>query len=54
LLFNFSFVYVFRKVQLHQKGLKLISTHQHLVYSDDVNMLGGTVHTTIIKENIEI
>jgi len=31
--------------------LKLISTHQLLVYVDDVNILGGSVHT--IKENAE-
>jgi hypothetical protein len=31
--------------------LKLISTHQLLVYADDVNILGGSIHT--IKENAE-
>ena len=31
--------------------MKLISTHQLLVYVDDVNILGGSVHT--IKENAE-
>jgi len=31
--------------------LKLISTNQLLVYADDVNTLGGSVHT--IKENKE-
>ena len=33
-----------RKVQANQKGLKLNGAHQLLVYADDVNMLGGSVH----------
>jgi hypothetical protein len=32
-----------------QDGLKLNGKHQLLVYADDVNVLGGSVHTT--KEN---
>jgi len=31
--------------------LKLYGTHQLLVYADDVNMLGGSIHT--IKGNAE-
>jgi len=31
--------------------LKLHGTHQRLVYADNVNILGGSVHT--IKENTE-
>jgi hypothetical protein len=31
--------------------LKLNGTHQLLVYADDVNILGGSVHT---KENAEV
>ena len=31
--------------------MKLNCTHQLLVYADDVNILGGSVHT--IKENTE-
>jgi hypothetical protein len=40
-----------RRVQVIQDGLKLNGTHQLLVYTDDVNMLDGSVHTT--KENAE-
>ena len=51
LLLNFALGYAIRKVQVIQDGLKLNDTHQLLVYADDVNMLGGIVHT--IKENAE-
>jgi len=36
---------------VNQDGLKLNGTHQLLAYADDVNMLGGSVHT--VKENAE-
>ena len=49
LFFNFALEYTFRRVQVNQDGLKLNGTHQLLVYPDDVNVLGGSVHT--IKEN---
>jgi hypothetical protein len=49
LLFNFALEYTIRRVQVNQDGLKLSGTHQLLVYADDVNMLGGSVHT--IKKN---
>jgi len=34
-----------RRVQVNQKALKLNGTCQSLVYADDVNILGGKVHT---------
>jgi len=51
LLFNFALEYVIRRAQVNQDGLKLNGTNQLLVYADDVNILGGSVHT--VKENAE-
>jgi len=51
LLFNCNLEYAIRGVQVNQDGLKLVGTHQRLVYVDDGNISGGRVHT--IKENAE-
>jgi sorting nexin-29 len=51
LLFNFALEYALKRVQVNQDGLKLNATHQLLAYADDVNILGGSVHT--VRENAE-
>ena len=51
MLFNFALEYAIRSVQVNQNGLKVNGTHQLLAYADDVNILGGSVHT--VKENAE-
>jgi hypothetical protein len=51
LLFNFALQYAIKRVQVKQDGLKLNGTHQLLAYADDVNILGGSIHT--VKENAE-
>jgi len=49
MLLNIALEYAIRRVQVNQDGLKLNDTHQLLAYADDVNILGGSVHT--LKEN---
>jgi len=51
LLFNFALECTIRRVQVKQDGLKLNGAHHLLVHTDDVNVLGGSVHT--VKENAE-
>jgi len=40
-----------RYLNVNQDGLKLNGTHQLLLCAEDINILGGRVHT--IKENAE-
>ena len=44
-------MYAIRRVQVNQDGMKLNGTHQLLANADDVNILGGSVHT--VKKNAE-
>jgi len=51
LFLNSALEYAIRREQVNQEDLKLNGTHQLLVYADDVNILGRSIHT--IKENAE-
>ena len=44
-LFNFALEYAIRRVQVNQDGLKPNGKHHLLAYADDVNKLGGSIHT---------
>ena len=54
LLFNFALQYAIRGVQVNDDDLKLNSVHQLLVYSDDVKIVGGSVHTIKVVASKEI
>jgi chloramphenicol O-acetyltransferase len=45
LLFNFAVQHAVRRAEENQDDFKLNGTHQLLFYADDVNILGGSVHT---------
>jgi hypothetical protein len=49
LLFNFALEYAIKRSQVNRDGLKLNSMHQLLAYAEEVNTLGGSLHT--VKEN---
>jgi len=51
MLFNFALEWAIRRVQVNKDDLKLNGTHQLLAYVDDVNKLGGSIHT--LKKDAE-
>ena len=48
LLFNFASEYAIRKVKENHKLLKFSGTHQVIIYADDVNLRGPSIHTVSI------
>jgi hypothetical protein len=44
-LCNLALEYAFKTVRLNQNVMKLNGTHELVVHADDVNILGGSVHT---------
>ena len=52
MLLNFVLEYTIRIVQVNKESLKLNGTHQLLVYTDDVNIVGGNTDT--IRKNTEV
>jgi hypothetical protein len=54
LLFNFAVDYAITRVQVNQGGLKINGTYQTLVNADDINILGGSVHTVKITEALVV
>ena len=48
-IFNFDLIYTIRRVQVYQDVSKLNGTLHLLVYAVDVNILGGSVHSTMEK-----
>jgi hypothetical protein len=52
LLFSFALKYAIRRLQENQDDLKLNGKYQLLFYTDDVNILGRSVHT--IEKNTEV
>jgi len=51
LLTYFALDCAIRRVLGNQDSFKLSDTHQVLAYADDVNILGGSIHTTK-KKNV--
>jgi hypothetical protein len=45
LLFNFAVEYDIRKVKAYHKLLKFNGTHQVIIYADDVNLQGQSIHS---------
>jgi hypothetical protein len=48
LFFNFALEYAIGRVQVNQDDLKLNGTYQLLVYANDVNVWGRSVHTVLV------
>jgi hypothetical protein len=44
MLLDSALEYAIRRIQVNLNGLKLNCTHQHKVYADDVNIMGGSIY----------
>ena len=53
-MFSFALVYVVRRVQSNQEGLKFDDAHRRLVYTADRNLLGESVRTVKEKQKLYI
>jgi len=51
-MFNFALVYIIRRVQSNQEGLKFDDAYRRLVYTADLNLLGESVRT--VKEKCKL
>jgi hypothetical protein len=47
ILFNVALEFIITKVQEYHVRLKLNATHQCLIYTDDLNLLGDNTNTTV-------
>jgi hypothetical protein len=52
MLLNFVLEYAIRRIQVNQGGLKLNGTHQHRVYANDVNIIGGSIYFKYLGRTI--
>jgi hypothetical protein len=53
LLYNFALEYAIRKVKANHKLLKFNGTHQAIIYADDVNLRGQSIHTNSYISQLE-
>jgi len=49
---TFNIEYAIRGIQVNQEGLKLNGTHQHKVYADDNNIMGGSIYFKYLERTV--
>jgi hypothetical protein len=54
LLFSFALGYAIKNDQANHDGLKLNSTFQRLIYSEEFILLGKKMHSIIKTQNFEL
>ena len=50
--FNFALEFTIKRVQVNQKNWKFNGSHHLLSYADDVNILGGNIHS--VEKNTQV